>query len=210
MSRKYTQPTLQGMQHLNGNLLISVDCETTGFEPGHNCMWQIAILPLDANIKPYKGIIPFYMDMQIKRPENIDWDAIKMPKAEWAVRQQRAVDPWTAADMFDEWFEKLGLPMYKKLVPLAQNWPFDREFIIDWLGRETFFQLFSPHYRDTMTASLFRNDCADFKNEKIPIPKVNLAYLCNVFDVKNLKAHDALQDCITTAEIYRRIILGAV
>ncbi|KKM51700.1 hypothetical protein LCGC14_1555270, partial [marine sediment metagenome] len=179
-------------------------------EPGHNCMWQIAILPLDANIKPYKGIIPFYMDMQIKRPENINDEAIKLAKVDWAIRQQRAVDPWTAGDMFDEWFQSLGLPMYKRLVPLAQNWPFDREFIIDWLGRETFSQLFSVHYRDTMAAALFRNDCADFKNEKIPIPKVNLNYLGTVFGVKNYKAHDALQDCIVTAEIYRRIILGTV
>lgn len=210
MSRKYTRPTLKGMQHLNGDLLVAVDCETTGFVPGHNCLWQIAILPLDANIKPYKGITPFYMDMQIKRPENINLDAIKLAKVDWSIRQQRAVDPWTAADMFDEWFEKLGLPMYKRLVPLAQNWPFDREFIIEWLGRETFSQLFSAHYRDTMAASLFRNDCADFKNKKIPIPKVNLPYLGTVFNVKNLKAHDALQDCIATAEIYRRIILGTI
>lgn len=210
MSRKYTRPTLKGMQHLNGNLLVAVDCETTGFIPGHNCMWQIAILPLDSNIKPYKGIIPFYVDMQVKRPENIDPEAIKLSRGAFAQRQQRALDPWTAADMFDEWFERLGLPMYKKLYPLAQNWPFDREFIIDWLGRETFFQFFGPHYRDTMTAALYCNDCADFRSERVPNPKVSLSYLCSIYKVKNLKAHDALQDCITTAEVYRRMLLSSV
>ena len=210
MSRRFTKPTLSAMRHLNGNLLVAVDTETTGFVPGHHDIWQIAVLPLDSKIKPYKGIMPFYVDMQVKRPENIEKEAVKLSKGEFAKRQQRALDPWTAADMFDEWFENLGLPMYKKLVPLAQNWPFDREFITDWLGRETFFQLFHPHYRDTMTAALFYNDCCDFKNERITVPKVNLSYLCTVFEVKNLKAHDALQDCITTAEIYRRLILRAV
>ena len=210
MSRRFTRETLPGMRHLNGNLLCAIDCETTGFIPGCHDIWQIAILPLDSNIKPLKGIMPFYMDLQIKRPENIDPAAIKLAKVDFAKRQQRALDPWTVADQFDEWFEKLGLPLYKKICPLAQNWVFDRAFVIEWIGMETFDQLFSPHYRDTMTAALFCNDCADFKNERIPIPKVSLSYLGSVFNVKNLKPHDALQDAIVTAEVYRRMILSTV
>src|SRR4030042_166775 len=148
MSRRFTKPTLPGLQHLNGNLLCAVDCETTGLIPGKHDIWQICVLPLDADIKPLKTIMPFYVELRVKRPENIDHKAIKIAKVNWLEKQTRALEPFMAADLFDEWFEKLGLPLGKKIVPLGQNWPFDREFILEWLGHETFHQLFFPHYRD--------------------------------------------------------------
>ena len=111
----------KSMRHLNGNLLVTVDVETTGLLPGFHEMYQIAILPLDSQIRPYRGILPFYLDLQITRPENIDKKAVKMSKVDFAKRQQRAIDPFTAADMLEVWFERLQLPIYKRLCPLAQT-----------------------------------------------------------------------------------------
>lgn len=198
----------KNMRHLNGNLLCAVDVETTGFRPGFHDLWQIAIVPLDSEIRVAKNIMPFYMDMAIKRPENINKKAIGLTKIDFAKRQQRAVDPWTVADMFDDWFQRLNLPMYKKIVPLASNWPFDRSFIIEWLGEETFEQLFHPHYRDTMVAALHHNDIASFRANEIEYPQVGLKSLCSRLKAINEKPHDALQDCIATAEVYRRLILA--
>lgn len=195
------------MRHLNGNLLAAVDVETTGLIPDFHEIWQIAILPLDFNIKPRKDIIPFYLDLQITRPENIDKNAIKMNKVEFAKRQQRAIDPFTAADMFDNWFDRLKLPIYKKICPLAQNWPFDRSFLLAWLGNTSFEHTFSPRYRDTMVNTIFHSDLSDFRGDKIKFVQHNLQYLCQKLDVKNQKPHDALQDCIATAEVYRRLLL---
>ena len=48
----------RGMIHLNGNILCAVDVETTGLEVGFHEIWQIAVLPLDSNIKPNKDILP--------------------------------------------------------------------------------------------------------------------------------------------------------
>ena len=199
----------KSMRHLNGNLLCAVDVETTGFQAGYHDMWQIAVLPLDSEIKIIKDIIPFYMDLAIKRPENIDKKAVALTgRISFAQRQQRAADPWTVGEMFDDWFQRLKLPMYKKIVPLASNWPFDRSFIVDWIGNETFQQLFHPHFRDTMVAALFSNDLASFRVDKIEYPHVGLKALCARLGVKNAKPHDALQDCIATAECYRRLILA--
>jgi len=197
------------MKHLNGNLLCAVDVETTGFLAGYHDVWQIAVLPLDSDIKIIKGVIPFYMDMAVKRPENIDRKAVSLTgRLSFAQRQQRAVDPWTVAEMFDDWFQRLKLPVYKKIVPLASNWPFDRSFIIDWIGNETYQQLFHGQFRDTMVAATFLNDLASFRAEKIPYPHVGLKALCARLGVKNAKPHDALQDCIATAEVYRRLIFA--
>jgi len=198
---------IKSLQHLNGNILCAVDVETTGFIPGYHDIWQIAVLPLDNFIKPSKDIIPFYIDLKVKRPENIEPEAVKLNRTDFYKRQLRAIDPWAAADMFDEWIQKLNLPIRKGICPLASNWPFDRSFIIDWLGRESFEQFFSPWYRDTMVSATFQNDIADHRGNRIEYPKVGLAPLGGRLKVKNAKAHDALQDCITTAEVYRRLIM---
>lgn len=209
------------MIHLNGNLVASIDVETTGFTPGYHDVVQVAVLILDSDLKPDKRVMPFYMEMKPKRPENIDQSAMHISRLNLAYLLQRAVDPYDAADFFDDWFEKLKtqtrthpplLPEGKKLIPLAQNWVFDRGFMIDWLGDATFNSLFHPWYRDTLPVAQFLNDeyskrpeCATFEH-KVPFPKSNLGYICSQLNVKNEKAHDALQDVIATAECYRRMV----
>lgn len=192
--------------HINANQLVAVDVETTGLQPGYHEIHQVAILPLDSNIKPCRDIIPFCLDLQINYPERIEKKAIKGPREEFAKRQQRAIDPFTAADLLDDWFDRLKLPLYKRFYPLAQNWPFDRGFLIAWLGDTSFEHLFSPLYRDTMTIAIFHSDLSDFRGDKIKFVQYNLQYLCQKLDVINQKAHDALQDCIATAEVYRRLL----
>jgi hypothetical protein len=193
------------MIHLNGNICCAVDVETTGFIPGFHCIWQIAIVPLDCNYSP-QGVVPFYMDIRVKRPENIDKKAIKVCNVDFYKRQQRAIDPWTCADMFDTWFEKLKLPIYKKIQPLASNWVFDRAFIIDWLGPKTYEQLFHPYYRDTQVVALHRNDVMAHQGREIEFPKIGLSSLASRLGITNLKPHDALQDALTSAEVYKRLV----
>ena len=95
----------KSLMHLNGNILCAIDVETTGFIPGFHDVWQIAILPLNSEIRP-APVIPFYVDLKIKRPENIEPKAVKLNRTDFFQRQLRALDPWTAADMFDEWVQK--------------------------------------------------------------------------------------------------------
>lgn len=194
------------MVHLNGNLLCAIDVETTGTNPQLHDIWQIAILPLDASIRPLKTVMPFYLDMQLKHPENVDPKALQISRANLTDLQLRAVDPWKGVDLFIEWFERLRLPEKKKIAPLASNWLFDRDFLVEWLGIESFNYYFHFHYRDTQASALFMNDRADRHMERVPHPKVGLSYLSNLYSIKNLKAHDALQDCLTTAEVYSRMV----
>ena len=196
----------RGMIHLNGNILCAVDVETTGLEVGFHEIWQIAVLPLDSNIKPNKDILPFYVNMKINYPERIDPKAIGSRQA-FAEMQQRAMDPFTAADLLGSWVERLELPIYKKICPIAQNYIFDREFIKEWLGHLNFEHLFHFYYRDTMAAAIWDSDMCNFKGEKILFTEYGLRFLGNKLKVHNEKPHDALQDCITTAEIYRRMLM---
>jgi DNA polymerase III epsilon subunit-like protein len=212
------------MIHLNGNLIVSIDVETTGFTSGFHDIWQVAVLLLDYDLKPDKRVIPFYVNMKPKRMQNIDPSAVSLNRLNFAQKMKNAMDPYDAADHFDDWFENLKketkrhpplLPEGKKLIPLAQNWVFDRGFIIDWLGQRTFDSLFFPWYRDTLPVAQFMNDQYSKRPEcmamdyKVPFPKSNLKYLCSQYKVKNVRAHDALQDTIATAEVYRLMVTGA-
>lgn len=194
-----------GMTHLNNNLMCVIDCETTGDIPGHHDIYQICLLPLNADLKPFKEIVPFYCDIQLKRPENADEAVYKKYKDRICNAQINGLEAYRAADLFDEWFQKLNLGYNKQIIPLAQNWVFDRGFLIDWLGIESFKQYFSVLYRDTMTASLFLNDQADHHNDPVPFAKNNLQWLCKTLNIPHERAHDALQDCLVTAEVYRQM-----
>lgn len=199
------------MIHLNGNLLCAVDVETTGLIAGFHDIIQVAVLPLDSSIRPSKTAKPFYMNITPKRPENIDGRACKVHRMKRAELISNSIEAFKAADLFDEWFERLNLPLagstHKKIMPLWSNGSFDKDFLKDWLGTEHYDHYFHFHERDTQGFALSINDRYDHFNERLPFPKVGLGYLANAMDVINESAHDALSDCVTTAEVYRRMIL---
>ncbi len=205
------------MLHLNGNLMCAVDTETTGDRPGFHDLIQVCILPLGWDLKPIfktkegRSLTPFYCELKPRRLENYTNEPKLNVKREVLSKIcLDGLDPDSAADLFMEWYEKLNLAVNKRISPLAQNWPFDREFLMDWMGRAQFGHIFDARYRDTMSAALFENDKADFRNLHYPYPKVNLAYLASQLKVEHQRAHDALQDCVVTAEVYRRMLSTSI
>lgn len=198
------------MQHLNGNILCVIDTETTGLIAGFHDIIQVAVVPLGPDLRPLKEIngvtlVPFYMDLKPKRPENAVPEALRKNGRNLADLLANGMEPFKAADLFEEWVLRLNLPFRKKIVPLGQNYGFDKNFLIDWLGHETYSQFFDYHCRDTSTIANFLNDRAAFQMEAAPFPKINLAYLASQLGIAHDRAHDALGDCLVTAEVYRRM-----
>ncbi len=194
--------------NLNGNLLCSVDVETTGRLAGYHEIIQIGIQPLSSDIKPMRDVSPFYMNIAPKHPERVEKAATRVHGLDIDDLVANAPDSWRAADLFDEWFQRLDLPFKKNLVPLAQNWAFERGFLTHWLGIETFDQLWHFHPRDTMLFALSINDAAAFHGKDIPFSQVGLLSLCDKFGIEIEKAHDALCDARAEAELYRRMLLA--
>lgn len=202
----------QSMLHLNGNLLCVIDTETTGLKAGFHDVIEVCIIPLDCNIQPLKELngkplMPFMVELQPKRPNNIDPEALSVNKKTLVEIMGRGLDPWYAADLFEKWWEDLKLPFGKRITPLGQNYAFDRGFLVDWLGDENYNQFFHYHYRDTCVAAGFMNDRADFHAEVYPFQKINLQYLCSTLKVERQRAHTAVSDCLATAEVYRRMCM---
>ena len=199
------------MIHWNGNQLCVIDTETTGLDPDWHDLIQICILPLDSDLKPRHDVLPFYIEMIPEHPERADPKAMQINRLDFAIIGQRGHHPDKARDMLDDWIKKLKLPETKygnrkKILPLGQNYPFDMGFMKVWLGHETYAEYFHYHFRDTMIVAQYLNDRAGMHAEKVPFSKTSLTWLANKMNVPHEKAHDALADCQTTAEVYRRLL----
>jgi len=204
----------RSMQHLNGDLLCAIDTETTGLDPFFHEICQICILPLDSNIEPIKDIMPFYMEIIPEYPERINRQAMTVNRLKMAEIAQRGFPKDKVAELLEEWFEKLNLPVTnygkgKRILPLGHNYAFDKAFIMAWLGGTMYDDLFHYHYRDTMIAAGFLDDRASFIAEKCPFGKCSLSWVANKLNVPHDRAHDALQDCLVTAQCYKKILTHA-
>jgi DNA polymerase III epsilon subunit-like protein len=194
------------MPHLNGNVLAAIDFETTGTRPGYHEPIQIAVVPLNSDVRPLEGVRPFYMNIRPLYPDRAERAATARHGLDVKELAATALHPERVADLLIEWWENLELPFLKSLVPLAHNWAFENGFLKAWLGEELTDRLFFSHARDAMTYALSLNDKSFVAGEKAPFNKVSLTSLCNVFGVVNERPHDALSDSLAEAEVYRHLL----
>lgn len=199
------------MKHFNGDLCCAIDTETTGTDPFLHEIVQLAILPLDSNFKPRTDVMPLDLYIKPDHPERIDPKAMGVNRITAAEIANRGFDSFAAVDILRRWIDKLGLPFTrygnrKRIVPLGQNYAFDRAFLIRWLEPGQYDELFSPTYRDTMVTACYLNDRAGLSNEPVPFNRQNLTHLASTLKVDHPDAHNALADCRITAEIYRRMM----
>jgi hypothetical protein len=195
---------------LNSNLLCVVDLNTSGPEPKYDDILQLCILPLNSNLTPFKGIVPFAVDLKPKRPENFDYerlDSYYFNTENVTKILQDGLDPYVAADRFDAWFEKFRLKHNKKLSILCYNWAFKRAFFEEFFGPLTYDKYFDYRYRDILPAALFCNDQAEFSQEQIPYPKQNIAHLASQAQIEHEKRmRDPILNCVAIAEIYKHML----
>lgn len=196
------------MEHWNNKMCCVIDTETTGLDPNFHEIIQLCVLPVDSFFRPRRDISAFYVNIKPEYPERIDKKAAEVNKLDLAELMKTGFDRYKVLDMFEDWYNKLGIKLNaygnpNKIMPLGQNYAFDRAFMQVLFGVEEYNRLFDYHYRDTMIGALYLNDQAGMHSERVPFPKVNLQYLATTLKVETTGAHNALADCLTTAEVYR-------
>jgi DNA polymerase III epsilon subunit-like protein len=192
------------VNHLYGNIIASIDVETTGLDPKHAEIIQIAVVPLDEKLRP--GDQLFYMNV---RPDHPEWadpkslaiNGLTVEDLEDAPSQERV------ADMLMEWAEKF-LPFGRKFIPLCHNYIFEHGFLNAWLGKKAFEHLFHYHPRDAMSLGISMKDRAGLLGQPVPFESVGLPNLCKHYGIVNDKPHDALADAIAEADLYRAMLNG--
>ncbi len=198
--------TYSGLVHLNGNLLASVDLETTGLQAGYHEPIQIAVVPLNSDIRPLEGVRPFCTTIKPQYPERQDARAGYVHGIKLEDLVLHAPDAGKVQDLLVEWWEQLDLPFGKTLIPLAHNWVFESKFLQAWLGNDLASTLFHGHARDAMLYALALNDKAAFMGLPAPFSRVGLGSICKRFKIVNPNPHDALSDAIAEAECYRAML----
>jgi DNA polymerase III alpha subunit (gram-positive type) len=192
--------------NLGGNLLCAVDVETTGRMAGYHEVIQIGVQPLTSEIRPMTDVMPFYMDIAPDHPERAEATATAVHGLNIDNLVANAPSQSKAADLFDEWFQRLNLPFKKQIVPLAHNYPFERGFLTHWLGMETFQQIWHFHPRDTMLFAININDACAYHGKTPPYKYVGLGSMCARYKITIENAHDALCDARAEGELYRRML----
>jgi DNA polymerase III epsilon subunit-like protein len=196
-------------------MMCAFDLETTGLDAELHDIAQICLLPLDSNVRPLKSIKPFYMTFRPENPELADPKALRVNKLKLNDLDKFGMDQTAAIDLLQNWFERLDLPytpsgLRKRVIILGHNVHFDIQFMMKWLGESMYNDLFYFRPVDTLTVAAYLNDRAAMHANPIPYPKLTLGSLASRLEVTNEDAHDALQDCITVAEIYRRLICQGI
>lgn len=197
-----------GLVYWNDNLLCAVDTETTGLDPEKHEILEIAIVPLNRNFEVNHNYVIFNMTMAPRKPlDQIDQKAMDVNKLDLARIINSSVPSASAVDIFETWFENLGLKPGKQIIPLAHNWPFDRGFIIDWMGPLHYDKYFSRYYRDNIPIANFMNDRANAVDGfEVVFPQQALQKMANKLGVENPSPHRAIGDAVTAARIYCKLM----
>jgi hypothetical protein len=191
------------MAQLNNNILCAVDINTTGDNILEHEVYEVCILPLDNNYKPRKGILPFHM---ILKPESTDFDNSCVSSKEMSSAILSGVDRFLAADVVQQWFDKLKLPPNKKIMPLTYDWPYVNSFLTKWMGPAQMAIIFHTWYRDLLPVTLHMNDSADMRVEQIPFSKNYQSYIETTLRIENSVRGDPMSDCVAIAECYERCL----
>ncbi len=197
--------------------MIVMDTETTGLDPTKHDIIQLACVALNHDFTPDKTTQPFYM---LIKPAHYPYGGTEAQLEAYTADIKEAMDinklsmkkimtigyDWNkAAELFEEWWKRLGS---QKVEPLCQNYPFDSAMMKAWLGRHTYDFFFSRYYRDTYAATRYIRDRACFYGERDPFKEGHsLVKVAKALGVPVMEAHDALDDCIMTAHVYKACCL---
>ncbi|MGN6133782.1 MAG: 3'-5' exonuclease [Aureliella sp.] len=194
------------MPTLNGNLLVSVDLESTGPDPDRHEIIQLAMLPLGHDLEPVTGIRPFYTNIAPMHPETVDPESTAVHGLDLDDLLLHAPSSDRVLEKFYKWFEGLELAFDRRLVMLAHNCPFESKFLSKWLGQKGYDRFFNHQTRDSMHFASALNDMAFQRGCKPPFERVSLAWLSNHFGIVNERAHDALADAVVCAKVYKKLL----
>lgn len=200
-------PAIYALSNWNKNMMCAIGIKTTGEDIFFHEMVQLSIIPLNWDLRPNQSILPFDMYIRPSYPER----NTSLPSEYLTKVCTSGVDSVYAFDALDNWFQRLPIIPNKygtanRIMSLGFKIAETRMFLIKLCGYENYKLIFHDQLRDPACAALLVNDREAMRNNPVPYPKVDLAYLASQCKVGMDRAHSAINDAAVAAEVYRRII----
>lgn len=186
-----------------GNKFVAIDTETSGLIPEVHEITQLAAVALTSDFEPVTDYPKFNIYIQPVCPETIQAKALTKSHLSLEFLMVNGVDNTTALRLWNDWLQGLNA---KKVVPVAYNWAFDRDFLINFMGRQSYENTFHPRVRDGMSYLSYVSDRLETFEYSTGFTTFGLEKCCEILGVTNLRAHDALHDCLATAECVRQLL----
>lgn len=177
-------------------MLAVIDTETTGLVAGVHEIVQIAIVPLSEKLEPMGRFVSYVKPM---RPGSADPRALEVNKLtlEGLALQPNpsqvrvAISDWVSNCYGEE-----------KFVPLGHNYAgFDKAFVTLFLGNEMYNSIFNYHTEDTLHLAR-----ALKRAGVLILDKCNLDSLTEYFGIERKVSHDAYEDAVATAKVYKELL----
>ena len=178
------------------NVFAAIDLETTGLDPAHCEVLELAIVPLNEDFTVSNVIPEFTARIKAKHPEWIEQTAIdvnRLDPTEGKPLEEVRVD-------LAQWTEENGIT---GVVPLAHNLAFDLSFLK--ASFPAFSRIVSGHGRDSMRLAITLNDLARMQDGEVRFPSVSLRSLKLALDIEGEVQHHALEDAKDAAHVYRKL-----
>lgn len=193
--------------------LCAIDTETTGLDM-YSYPLSIAILPLNSNydysqndffyslIKPYdmkSFLIQYEYDKKVK--EAMEINKLKIEDLENSPTMNEV--KW----MINGWFKGKNI---SKIRPLAFNWAFDHRMVLSIFDgiQEEMDKKFSRIIIDVPSVARNLLELCVYSEKKCPFEysHTNLKNMCEIFNITNENAHNALDDAMATAKVYKKLV----
>lgn len=178
------------------NIFAAIDLETTGLDPAHCEVLELAIVPLNEDFTVSSDIPEFTARIKAKHPELIEQTAIDVNRLD--PTEGKPLEE-VRADLA-QWAEENGIT---GIVPLAHNLAFDLSFLK--VSFPTFSRIVSGHGRDSMRLAITLNDLARMQDGEVRFPSVSLRSLKLMLDIEGEVQHHALEDAKDAAHVYRKL-----
>lgn len=187
--------------------IVCIDVETNHLLPSEGVILQITAAHIDMetgkNISRFNTYIQPY-DMEptergvagVKGYEGFT-KAMGVNKIKLSTLE-KAPSPISVIAMFHDWFHA---SFSDKVIPLGQNYAFDKSFLRLFFGEESYSKYFSHHYLDTAIIAQHLRLAGHLPM----LESLGLGKMCDYFNI-NHKAHDSTGDVYATIEIYKRLL----
>ena len=179
-------------------IVAAIDIETTGLDPRHHDIIEIAIQPLNESFEPSGEIPAFVARIKARRPQNASAKAMEVN----GLDLNEGDEYHEVLARLLSWLEEYRI---EKIDALGQNVDFDRAFIeanIPELGR----MLGHRNLRDSQRLACAYNDLVRLKTGKPAFEKLGLVDLRKALGIKGKQAHRALDDAIDAARVYKALL----